>query len=263
MLTTLSFLQNLLIGGGGVTSEYTASLLPNSDISVGGGYVASDLTTLHLYGHVHTLYEMDLSILVNKFTRLQFDLTEIIVSEQLRICIYEDEEDVAGQTLVVGDETRCTNITESGSVDIGIGDFFDDRVTQIKYISFIQDSGRNPRSGESEITNIVVEPGETVDVVDENGKCADSNANEVVPGVVGNAEGVQCVCDDGFVSSNGGKILGEYDSCVHCLSYPDCALDGETCSRNRDCMMGICIDSICVPGVSSNGITVFGFVIIF
>ena len=61
----------------------------------------------------------------------------------------------------------------------------------------------------------------------------------------------RCLCEVGYVASNGGKFLGEYDTCVKCLPELSCGFDGDSCTMDRECAMGTCSNGNCFAGVSS------------
>ena len=212
---------------------------------IGGSHILTD-STLQIYGDVQLLYEIDSPILVQKFSRLKFSLNVIQASEKFVVCLYE-KSGVADEEVLVGNEYRCANVTNFVNIEVNIGSFFDDRTTEINAISFAQINPKKQRSGESELNNLTIESGDQEEIFDSNGNCNDINAYKVEKDEQYPDDNDKCVCVDTYVASNGGKILGEYDSCVPCLG---CALDGEACVRNRDCMIGACSNETCVPGVS-------------
>jgi len=55
--------------------------------------------------------------------------------------------------------------------------------------------------------------------------------------------GIRCKCREGYVASNGGKVLNKQDSCVECFGA--CSFDGHFCDYNRDCASGWCVNNIC------------------
>ena len=185
------------------------------------------------------MYEFEAPIDVHKFSRLKFSLDALQTTEQFSVCLYESKGGVAEGELV-GSEIRCKEVQSYGNIEIEIGSFFDYRATQVNSISFVQVNPLNPKSGKSVLSNLAIESGDKTDIIDDLGFCIDDNAYLT--------EEKACVCEENYVGSNGGKVLGEFDSCVPCL---DCALDGDFCTRDRDCMMGSCRqDSVCFSAVS-------------
>ena len=81
----------------------------------------------------------------------------------------------------------------------------------------------------SEVKGLLIYSDPESGIIDENDKCVDPNARRVkMMGATG------CYCMDGFVSSNGGKHRGIYDTCLGCLSADTskgCVSD-ETFDRN-------------------------------
>ena len=220
----------------------------NSTIGIKGTHVTLD-SSLEMYGDSRALYKVNFPIVVNKFSILNFDLGIVEESERIEVCLYENEDEIERLSFV-GDEYRCVDVDDSRSqnkIEIAIGKLFDDRITEINFMGIIQMNARNTRSGESKIDSITIEAGDKTDIFDKEGNCRGLNAYKMINTDDTGIERRQCVCGDDFVSSNGGKILGEYDSCVRCLG---CALDGESCVLNRDCLMGTCDGNTCVPGVS-------------
>ena len=68
----------------------------------------------------------------------------------------------------------------------------------------------------------------------ENG-CEDINA------ITSSAGGsTVCTCANGFVSSNGGKIQGQFDTCAACILSQYCRFDGEACSSDDECIANEC-----------------------
>lgn len=207
---------------------------------IGGIHILPD-RIIQIYGDIQASFSLNAPIIIHKFTILRFHFNVRRASDQFRVCLYESASKVDTE-VIVGDEYRCTQVSTPGNIEIKIGEFFDDRMTEINTIRFDQINIRNPQFGDSEVGNIGFESGEKIPIFNKDGNCNDMKAfNTTVDGKR------KCICKDTFIASNGGKVLGEYDSCVKCLGR---ALDGEGCSQNRDCVMGTCIESVCIPGVS-------------
>ena len=216
--------------------------LSDPSAQFGGGHILQD-GTLQIFGNSHLHYILGVPIEIQKFSVLRFSINVIAESESFRICLYENKSGVIEEEeSLVGDEYRCKDIMSFGDTEISIGSFFDYRTTQINSISFLQINEYKRRYGESEIRSIVVKAGDKEPIFDTFGECNDIDATKML--IVGE---YHCECNDKFVASYFGKILGEYDTCVTCIG---CFLDGEPCVHNRECRMGACIDSTCTPGVS-------------
>lgn len=209
-----------------------------------------------MFGDSFAFYEFNIPVSVNQFSALSFDIRLVDKSEQLLVCVFEEKDNIPNLNLI-GTEFRCVDVTESGKVEIKTGDFFDDRLTDIKYFSVTQVNKLDPKYGESKIANITIELGEESDIFDSNGRCRDANALKIERDTIENIQYQECVCKDFFVASNGGTVLKAFDSCVPCLS---CGFDGESCKHDRDCMTGICDGHLCIPGgVSKTMLTMLHF----
>ena len=181
-------------------------------------------------------------IKVHRYFTFEFAIGVRIEPEYFHICLYETEDGLEEEDALVGNEFRCTNITSYGIVNLNVGRFFDDRITDVSSVVFRQINTLDQRLGETDVQHIKLLPFEGDGLFKSDGTCNDLNAyTSVLNG------DVRCICFEGFVGSNGGIILGEFDSCVNCLG---CALDNEMCNRDRDCMMGTCVDNSCAPSVS-------------
>lgn len=204
--------------------------------------------TLQIFGDVRMIYKIDYPISVHKFTRLTFSLYTIQKPENLFICLYENADEVDEEDFV-GAEYRCVDIDITNLDNIGesVGVLFDYRMTEINFIGVHQVNKENERFGEIMLSNFTIEHGHKESVVNSDGICKDPHAFNPGKNEEGALENMRCACSDRYVASNGGKILGEYDSCVPCLA---CALDGDSCNLDRDCMMGTCTNERCVPNVS-------------
>ena len=226
------------------TQNFQAKLANVSDSQVGGVHVLPD-RMLQLYGNAKPLFILDLPVEVHKFSIMSFSLNAVKAPvSSFFVCLYEDKSGVEENETIVGNEYRCTNVTNYGNVEVRIGIFFENRMTEINAISFAQFNDLNPTSERSDVMGITFRSDDKEPIFNSFGECNDIHAFAIqIDGTL------ECMCTDQFVASNGGRVLGEYDSCVACLG---CALDGESCNVSRDCMMGTCTpDNVCVPGVSA------------
>ena len=222
---------------------FQAKLANVSDSQVGGVHVLPD-RMLEMYGNVKPLFIFDLPVQIHKFSILTFSLNAVKAPASFALCLYEEKSGFEENETIVGNEYRCKNVTNYGNVEVMIGVFFENRMTEINAIRFTQFNELNPTSERSDVIGITFRSDDKEPIFNSFGECNDSHAFTIQ--IDGTDE---CMCTDQFVASNGGRVLGEYDSCVACLG---CALDGESCNLNRDCMMGRCTpDNVCVPGVSA------------
>eukprot|EP01083_Nonionella_stella_P108673 316251_1 len=147
------------------------------------------------------------------------------------MCFYENEID-SMEISRQGTEYRCEGFVPRDKVVIkSLGRLFDNRTTTINLIEFHHD---NIGSAIFSNFNFASDP-EMRKIGSQSCEERDPNAIE---GTAGDASNVDCFCGDGFVASNGGKLLNPLDSCVSCLM---CAFAGDFCVTDRDCMMESCV----------------------
>jgi hypothetical protein len=171
------------------------------------------------------------SLNVTKFTRLTIMMESIDLPDMVRLCLYEER--VSSRS--------CTTLTQGENV-IFIGEeIFEHEVSQAAFLMFEQ-LNSNPREGETSLKNISVHQLAVLPLITSDGECVDENAI-----LMGNST---CFCKLGFVSSNGGTVLGPLDTCVSCTRKPFCGFDTDTCERDRDCLVGRCFNGTCLSSVS-------------
>ncbi len=229
-------------------NDITATFKPNeyfnSTSRPGGVVVHAD--KIDLYGNVFQQYELSQPITVFKTTVLNFTLEAVVIVDTSTICFYEDEDDSKLRKWL-GTEYRCIDITslQSGENSIEkLGMLFDNRTTTIKFIEFHQSNKNGRRSGKRIISDMKFRF-ESVD--DSNIACAERDPNA-------EQTDIDCICKEGFVASNGGRVLNRHDSCVQCYGS-NCLFDGNDCTYNRDCMSGRCINNTCSSSrVSQNDV---------
>ncbi len=238
-------------------SGITATFKPNVHSTSRPGGVVVHADKIDLYGNVHQQYELSQPITVFKTTALNFILnTEEVDASS--ICLYKDEDD-AKLRKWLGTEYRCIDIAsfQSGENSIEkLGMLFDNRTTRINIIEFRQSNQNSRRSGKSIISDIKFH----FNFVDNsNIACSerDPNTEQSTTGKVS-----RCICKEGFVASNGGRVLNKHDSCVNCYDGK-CSFDGNFCSYDRNCMSGRCINNICTSStVSYSGVPLLMFKIL-
>jgi len=169
------------------------------------------------------------------------------VAPKTAVCLYETLEDEHNLD-------QCAQLSSDlDQIDIKVGNLLNNRKTEIAFIAFLQDGATLFNYGTS-LREITFVQGENTDIIDENGQCKDANALTVI--LDGNTT---CICDGYFVSSGGGKVQGEVDSCVSCVSSPFCFFEGDPCSVNDDCDNEICDGGICRTTVSLSTCAVLMF----
>lgn len=160
------------------------------------------------------------------------------VAPNTAVCLYETLEDEHNLD-------QCVQLSSDlYQIDIKVGYLLNDKNTEIAFIAFLQDGATLFNYGTS-LRDITFVQGENTDIIDENGQCTDPNALTVTLD-----SNTNCICDGGYVSSNGGKQQGELDTCVSCVSSPFCFFEGDPCSANDDCDNEICDSGICRTTVS-------------
>ena len=215
-----------------------------SGLSDGGGIAVNpDGVTVYISGSVNKMFRFTKAVSVNKFTMLQFFVVDANdASGRVGICVYESFP--GGNDVVeLQNERQSCQVTESSSlsndaVEISFGQLLNGKNTQVE---FIQIYGSN---ADFSISSVTIVQGENTDIYDENG-CKDINAD-----TVGSGEATKCFCKVGYVSSNGGKQQGPYDSCIRCIESDYCGFDSEPCGSNDECFAGACVDGKCEARVS-------------
>ena len=118
----------------------------------------------------------------------------------------------------------CVDIDGSAgetAYTIDVGEMFNDRMIEVNYIAFLQSSRLVASIGfeSTSISDIQLVDSQVEDVIDAGGWCSDPNSKRLK--VTSQTDSDVCECLDGFVSSNGGKQRGVYDSCLGCLTHVD------------------------------------------
>jgi len=205
-----------------------------------GGVVVKEKDTIEIFGDTFRAFKLSKTFNFNKNTRLEVNLINLDVALVTGVCVYETLEDE-------NNLKQCMQLPRKvGQIDINVGSLLNNRRTKIAFIAFTQ-TGASLLDYGTFIRNIAFVQGANTDIVDENGQCTDSNALTEIQN-----SNTTCICDDGYVSSNGGKVQGELDSCISCVSSPSCFFEGDICSVNIDCDNEICDDGICRKTVSSS-----------
>ena len=182
--------------------------------------------SVHIFRSTIEMFELSDQVIVNKFTRLQYTVTVSTSVERSGLCLFED---LPGEDKV--DLSQCHEVNLSQDVDVPIDELLNGREALVHYIAFIQEGYAEAYSIISEIK---IKQGENTDIYDENG-CKDVNAI-----TSGSGSSTLCTCTDGYISSNGGKTQGGFDSCVKCVLSDFCLFDGVLCSRNDECIASEC-----------------------
>jgi hypothetical protein len=167
---------------------------------------------IELEGSVFKVYEVTGSpIRMNKFTKIRFVSNKRSSTDLLKLCMYDSSSDFECAKY-------CHSITEQGLQinEFFASELFASRKVTVSHIGFEQTCTSCIQHERSSISNLNILEG-TVTNSYSNGKCTDANAVAVAK----NNELV-CKCSDGYISSNGGKILGNEDSCIECAGGLAC-----------------------------------------
>lgn len=229
---------------------------PEYNIINTGGVITGGDNEIAFYGDTLVFYELEIPQEAHKFVDLRLNVISIEEAHQVRICLYESKKDALGQQEMVGEEFRCTEIS-TGNSKINTGALFEARTTSITHISLEQVNHIPSRNGNTIISSLALVTKEKLSIFDDTGECLDGKAMKIINK---DSSEPQCFCEGNFVSSNGGKRIGELDSCVHCLldtvtcarCLPEhhCLFESDACTYNRDCTMGSCQFGSCHAGVS-------------
>ena len=192
------------------------------------GIVVEVDKSISLFGAAREILNITSPIAINKFTRLQYSVSVGEFLQNLRFCVFEQ---FPGDFNTEG--SHCQIVDSSQDVDVAFGDLLNGKQADINFIGLVQEV-MAPLEASSIISDINIIQGESTDIFDENG-CKDINAI-----TSGTGESTVCTCGNGFVSSNGGKKQGQFDTCVPCILSEYCRFDGEACSGDDECIANKC-----------------------
>lgn len=207
--------------------------------------------TMRIFGVTDKIYYFHSPVYIDKFSSISFDIESYETPSSCSFCIYENETEFKSNSTLVEDEERCTNLIfeENGTskVSITLGRLFGYRKTEIKYLRIVQDKGNNihflTSSSKSEvlISNLKIERDGQTEFSNVECNLYDSHSAPVEDFSMN-----KCVCDDGYISSNGGKVIGGLDKCVSNIPIGSNGLyDQSPCSHFRECASGHCKNGTC------------------
>lgn len=207
--------------------------------------------TMRIFGETDKIYYFHSPIYIDKYSSISFDIDSYETPSSFSFCIYEQETDFKSNVTLVEDEERCTALfyEENGTskVSIVLGRLFGYRKTEIKYLRVVQDKGNNVHflssSSKSEvlISNLKIERDDQPDFSNIECNLYDSHSTPVQEFSMN-----KCACDDGYISSNGGKIIGGLDKCVTNIPIGSTGLyDQSPCRHFRECASGYCTNGTC------------------
>lgn len=208
---------------------------------------------VHLIGDAISTFQLSEAVEFNKGSKLRLDFQRqynqnfdvgSVEDSLVEICIHEERNGDLFRLEHAPDESRCASISVDGTSTIFFGrEQFLNKKVLVRFITFKQvvNSVEPSRAVEVVFSKLIILLGSLSDQV-LNGKCTDFNA-------MSEPEDGKCVCNFGFVSSNGGWILNEQaDACVPVTD--SMGYDGDACNINRDCLRGVCQSNTCLAEVS-------------
>lgn len=225
--------------------------------SLNGGIRVENEFTIRIYEELDRIYSFEASVEIDKYSYFSFEIMKIVAPSNLEFCIYEDDSEIYSNSTLIEDELRCENVlsTENDVVTISLGKLFAYRKSEVKHfrISQNQDSiaGRvTSQKSEVILSNLKFfreDPDAFYNLNDMDCASYDSNST-----LVPNESFKKCVCNDGYVSSNQGKIVGKYDTCVPNLPIGEDGLfDQSKCDHFRQCASGFC-NGVCTEAGQLN-----------
>lgn len=223
-----------------------------------GGLIISSDGVVSMYGDSFKIFELSRSVSFNKVTNMRFDFERVQdpnlnvganSDSEFQVCLFEERDGDLLHLSYANDERRCELVSQA-SMNIQFGrDFFMNREASVKYIALKQSvNGFDlTRVVSVKVINMRVTTRQAPNQITNTGRCSDELADEYP-----NAD-QKCVCQPGYVSSNGGIVLEEFDACVPVI-VPG-GYDGDVCFMNRACLKGRCSSNKCYGNVSSTFIT--------
>lgn len=198
-----------------------------------------------IFGDTYKVFRTNRMISVSRFTQVKFTaLKGAPSSTGLQICFFLQNETSFSEDLLSISyfEKRCFEVgqlsTLAKSFVINIGDdLFNYRtVDDLNYIGFKQTESLDSRADTITIRDLRIDQLDSIDFIDSNGRCVDENRDSDLPfSLLPRA----CKCKNGYVNSNGGKLItANDDKCVPCLE--PCGFDGDNCTYTTDCFSGVC-----------------------
>ncbi len=212
-----------------------------SSSNAGGIHVTgNDNGVLELYGNYSKSFNITPPIMVNKFTRLNFTI-DAINALNVEICFLE----TLSEACVT---EQCFTPDKVGSSDVDLGQILNGGNTEMSFFTVTQIWNERDNDVPVSISGWNFWDGPNTDIVYENNTCKDPNAEPEPIGVQ------ECLCKDGFVSSNGGKKQSVSDKCVECLLSRYCSFEGGYCGDESGIVCGFgnesCSDNRCEANVS-------------
>lgn len=223
------------------TSDYEVTafsepLVPNdTEFTFGGVSINEPLGEINLFGPSRATFALTPPLNVTKFTKFAVTMKSVSVPEMVRVCLLGGIQNFIG-------ESSCINLKQGENI-LAIGeDIFEHKISQATHLIFEQINS-DPREGETNLKTIYTQQLAVPPLIDSDGNCSDENAIK--------STNLTCVCKLGYVSSNGGTVLDELDTCVPCTRPYLCGFDADTCERDQDCLLGWCSSGYCLFSVSS------------
>ena len=155
---------------------------------------------------------------VTKYTSLQI-VGASRQSIQSEVCILPSQD----SNIINTCPTLCFDLLFGTEEFVGfdLGKELIDRRIEIKFIQFRQSNygkSSNERREFTLIKSLEFQQAPVESLLVENGICRDVNSKPVRVALPNNDGPVTCECLDGFMSSNGGKFITEFDTCIKCYN---------------------------------------------
>lgn len=191
---------------------------------------------LEVFYDTFRFFKLSQGLEVNKLTKFQANFSKA-QDVQTSICFFENLEDL-------DNEVSCQDLeseeVSGGVIEFLLGEAINYKNATLNYLAVKQNSTSSTSS--TSLKDLAFIEGQAQDLLND-GVCIDTNATKVADET--------CQCKDGFVSSNGGKILGMFDQCVPCSMSDFCFFEGQACTNDMVCDMGNCTNTVCATNVST------------
>lgn len=208
-----------------------------------GGVRVETANSIRILGQVNRVLHIEDPVQIDKYTVLEFRIEVIENPETFMLCFFENEQEVRGEAHIYEDEERCFSPKSlSGPIVVPLGIMFGFRKTSLGYVQLNQ-KGQALFDGELVLSDFRFYREGLDAYYFADGQCAviDPNAIQVF---LTNTQESRCACREGFVASNGGILLGKYDTCVSIIGN-GYFFDKIGCAWDRECASGICSNGIC------------------
>lgn len=175
---------------------------------------------LKLFGDTESVFSLSRKVTVSKYTTLKITVDRVGYDLSCEICILPSLD----LTTIRSCPLLCMDldpISDEKFVQIKIRDVLRYRKLDVQYLYFRQKTLSTIRIGQHTlIKHIQFLQDEIEPLLDESGQCRDKNSKKVrrYDRSRSAISGDYCECFDGYLSSSGTKLRGEYDICLECIT---------------------------------------------